>query len=230
MSANEAEIARLRKAYARRRQTYEPTDPVVLARRQELEREVARYLRQECRGKVDSLRLLEVGCGTGANIWMFLRLGVQPGGITANELLDDRLESLRRNVPSEVMIRPGDAMDLDWGDETFDVVFQSLVFSSLLDDSVRRSLATLLWRLVAPGGALLWYDFIYDNPGNADVRGVPIRMIRELFPEAELIVRRTTLAPPIARVVGRIHPALCSALSCLPPLRTHVFCWLRKSV
>jgi hypothetical protein len=44
-----------------------------------------------------------------------------------------------------------------------------------------------------------------------------------------LQARRVTLAPPLARTVTRVHPALYGWFNALPILRTHVLCWLGKS-
>jgi hypothetical protein len=41
---------------------------------------------------------------------------------------------------------------------------------------------------------------------------------------------RVTLAPPLARTVCRVHPALYTALNALPLLRTHLLCWIEKAV
>ena len=110
-----------------------------------------------------------------------------------------------------------------------DIVFQSTVFSSLLDDSFQQRLADAMWKWVRPGGGVLWYDFVVDNPRNPDVRGVPVRRIRELFPSGSHRVRRLTLAPPLARPAARIHPSLYTLLNSCPWLRTHVLVWVGKS-
>ena len=39
---------------------------------------------------------------------------------------------------------------------------------------------------------------------------------------------RLTLAPPLARLVCRVHPALYTMFNALPVLRTHVLAWLEK--
>ena len=78
------------------------------------------------------------------------------------------------------------------------------------------------------GGGVLWYDFIYNNPSNPDVRGVPVKLVRELFPAGKMIVRRVTLAPPISRRVTRIHPSFYTIFNFFPFLRTHVLCWIQK--
>ena len=43
-----------------------------------------------------------------------------------------------------------------------------------------------------------------------------------------LSAERLTLAPPIARAVTRVHPGLYTLFNLLPPLRTHVLCWIAK--
>ena len=108
-------------------------------------------------------------------------------------------------------------------------MFQSVVFSSLLDDAFQNDLAARMWSWVRPGGGVLWYDFTYDNPRNPDVRGVKVKRIRELFPQGEMTVKRVTLAPPISRRACRIHPGLYAVLNAIPLLRTHVLCWIRKA-
>ena len=50
-----------------------------------------------------------------------------------------------------------------------------------------------------------------------------------LDPQARLRHRRVTLAPPLARAVCRVHPALYTVLNALPLLRTHALCWLEKT-
>ena len=89
-------------------------------------------------------------------------------------------------------------------------------------------MAARLWRLVRPGGGVLWYDFTWDNPANPDVRGVPLRQIRGLFPGAVIEARRVTLAPPLSRRVTALHPALYEACNLLPALRTHLLCWIHR--
>jgi hypothetical protein len=85
-----------------------------------------------------------------------------------------------------------------------------------------------MWRWVAPGGGVLWYDFTVDNPRNPDVRGVPLARLRRLFPQAAITHQRVTLAPPLARPLCRLHPGLYALANALPLLRTHVLAWLAK--
>jgi SAM-dependent methyltransferase len=175
-------------------------------------------------------RLLEVGCGSGGNLLELLRLGFAPQCLTGVELLPERYELARHVLPAAIVLHVGDALQLDLAAASQDVVFASTVFSSLLDDAFQQRLAAAMWRWVKPGGGVLWYDFTVDNPRNADVRGVPLARVRALFPEGRVQARRITLAPPIARAVTRLHPALYTLFNALPPLRTHVLAWVTKPV
>jgi len=172
------------------------------------------------------LRLIEIGCGSGGNLLRLLRWGFDPANLVGNELQPERLAAARRRLPQELALIGGDACELDC--EGFDIVYQSTVFSSILDDAFQERLAAHMWKMVKPGGGVLWYDFCYDNPRNPDVRGVPVRRVRALFPHARIVVRRVTLAPPLSRAVTRVAAGLYSVFNSLPFLRTHALCWIPK--
>jgi SAM-dependent methyltransferase len=174
-------------------------------------------------------RVLEIGCGTGGNLTDLIRFGFAPANLTGIELQRGRLEEARRRLPSSVELIHGDALDVPLEPGVFDVVMLFTVFTSLLDEEYRERLARYAWRVVKPGGGVLWYDFRFDNPWNPDVRGVPVKAIRAIFPEGTLHCRRITLAPPLARAAVRLHRSLYRLLNAIPLLRTHVLCWISKS-
>lgn len=220
--------------YARRQSQvpsglYDPLAPAVYMAQQERERALIRLIRTVGLAPVAEKRVLEIGCGSGSNLLELLGLGFVPENLVANELLEERAALARRRLPQGVRILPGDATGLDLGNDAFDVVYQSTVFTSLLDNAFQQELARRMWQWVKPGGGILWYDFVFDNPRNPDVRGVPVRRIRELFPQADIRSRRVTLAPPISRRVTRLHPELYRVFNAFPFLRTHVLCWIGKN-
>lgn len=224
----EAVVAR----YARRQRggdRYSPLTPSVYLALQERHRVLALLIRQSGLEPVHDKRVLEIGCGGGSNLLELIGLGFSPENLVGNELLPGRAQAARERLPQALHIFEGDATQLELPPETFDIVYQSTVFTSLLDDRFQESLASKMWGWTRPGGGILWYDFIYDNPRNPDVRGVSTRRIRELFPHGKIRARRVTLAPPISRRVTRIHPSLYTLFNVLPPLRTHVLCWIGKN-
>lgn len=171
-------------------------------------------------------RLLEVGCGSGGNLQDLLRLGATPANLAGIELLPARAAMARERLPAAVTLREGDACGADVPPASQDAVLAFTLFSSLLDADFRREMAQSMWRWVAPGGGVLVYDFVVDNPRNPDVRRVPLHGLRALFPEARCHSLRLTLAPPLARRL----PAwmLGAASQVLRPLRTHRLTWLAK--
>ncbi len=173
-------------------------------------------------------RYCEVGCGAGGALLEALRAGFAPEHLSGIELVPERHAMARAVLPAAVSVHLGDACEAPIEPASQDVVAQHTVFSSLLDDAFQQRLAAAMWRWTRPGGGVLWYDFTVDNPRNRDVRGVRLRRVRELFPEARVRHRRLTLAPPLARAACRVHPALYTALNLLPLLRTHLLCWIEK--
>jgi SAM-dependent methyltransferase len=224
------ETAAVARRYARRGAVdrYSLLQPDVWQTLQERQRAMLRLFAQPGFGDLAALRVLEVGCGAGGNLLELLRIGFAPQHLAGAELLPDRLALARQALPAAVTLWAGDASGLPIEPGSRDIVFQSTVFSSLLDDAFQQRLADAMWRWVAPGGGVLWFDFTVDNPRNRDVRGVPLARVRQLFPQASVWRRRLTLAPPIARAVCRIHPALYTLFNALPLLRTHQLVWLQK--
>ena len=196
---------------------------------QERQRAMLRMFAAAGLADLSQVRLAEVGAGTGGNMLELLRAGFVPENLIGVELLEERAAIARHMLPSAVRFETGDATALAVEPGSLDVVFQSVVFSSLLDDAFQQRLAQAMWGWLRPGGAVLWYDFTYDNPSNPDVRGVPLARVRALFPAGNIRAQRVTLAPPIARRVAAVHPSLYTLCNLLPLLRTHLLCWIEKS-
>jgi SAM-dependent methyltransferase len=208
---------------------YNPLNPAVYLAVQERERALIHLIREARLEPVADKRVLEVGCGAGGNLLQLVKLGFQPANLVANELLEERLRAARTLLPGGVTIVPGDAAALPFDAASFDVVLQSTVFSSLLDEHFQERLAQQMWRWLKPGGGIIWYDFVVNNPRNPDVRGVPLKRVQALFPEGMLRSWRVTLAPPINRAVTRLHPGLYHVFNVVPWLRTHLLCWVGKT-
>lgn len=234
MRENLPESERIVERYARRAAVgsdtrYSLLNPAVWQSVQERQRVLIQLLTRHRTAELKDLRVLEIGCGSGANLLELLRLGFDPRNLVANELLPERAAIARRNLPDAVLLHEGNALALDLPAHSFDVVYQSTVFTSILDDAFQAKLALRMWEWVRPGGGVLWYDFIFDNPSNLDVRGVPLRRVKVLFPSASIDSRRVTLAPPISRLVCRLHPGLYGMVNMLSFLRTHIICWIGKA-
>jgi phospholipid N-methyltransferase len=89
---------------------------------------------------------------------MLLDMGFTENNIIVNELLPERIAALKTNYRNIKLIE-GDALKINVN-QTFDIVFQSTVFTSILSNEDRINLATKMWEMLKPGGIILWYDFI----------------------------------------------------------------------
>lgn len=194
-----------------------------LLRVQELERKLARVLTGSEHQPVGNKKILEVGCGCGLWLIEFLRLGARPENLAGVDLLEERIADAKELLPGATTLKCGNSEQLEFADGTFDIVFQSMLFSSILNRKSRREIASEMLRVLAPKGTILWYDFFLTNPLNPDVRGLRQKDIAECFPNCRIQLRTTTLAPPVAREVSRNSTILYWLLSAVPFLRSHYF-------
>jgi SAM-dependent methyltransferase len=149
---------------------------------------------------------------------LFRELGARK--LAGIELRAQRFAEARQNVP-EAEVVCASAHRLPWPDQSFDVVSQFVVFTSILEADLKRRIAREMLRVLKPSGVIFWYDFRVNNPRNRQVRGIGKSEISALFPGCELRLNSAILAPPLAmRVIPRF-PKLAVALEKLPFLRTH---------
>ncbi|MDD3718817.1 MAG: class I SAM-dependent methyltransferase [Actinomycetota bacterium] len=113
-------------------------------------------------------RVLDLGCGTG-NIIALLRerfpraalYGVDPAGKMV-ELAADRF----REEPL-VQIWEGEGTGIPFGDAYFDYVVSNLALHHVLPDR-RHACAAEIFRVLKPGGRLVYSDLFWDVPGEKE--------------------------------------------------------------
>lgn len=228
---SEQETRRICEAYARRGEKglhdrYSPLHPGALYLLQSRERTLLRMLRRSGYNDLSRLKVLDIGCGTGGELRRFVLYGADPANLIGVDLLQERVEQARYLNPN-IRFLVQNAVELPFDSSTFDLVLLFTVLSSILERSVQQQVASEAWRVLRSGGAIMWYDFIW-NPVNRDTRGVSLRQLRILFPEGEFHLRRHTLIPPIARRVAPISWTLCNLLEKVPSFRTHCLGLIRK--
>lgn len=179
-------------------------------------------------GKLDNLKLLEIGCGNGQWLAEFQTFGFNVNNLSGIELDTERTAAAQKRIIG-ADIRSGTAAELPWDDNHFDIVFQSTVFTSVLDDSIRQKIAFEMHRVCRKDGFILWYDFMFNNPKNQNVKGIAKKQVSELFSNCQCTFQTTTLAPPIARRLVPISWFAADLLESLCPfLRTHLISVIKK--
>jgi ubiquinone/menaquinone biosynthesis C-methylase UbiE len=185
------------------------------------ERALMSLLRRNGLTNLSDVSLLDIGCGSGGELLRWIGYGVKPENCAGVDLMPDRVAAAQSRLPGSVRLQQADASRLDHPDACYDIVTQFTVFSSILDDGLKRAIALEMRRVLKSTGCIIWYDFWF-NPKNKQTRGIRMAEIRSLFPGCKLQGKRVTLAPPIARRIAPLSSTLADMLEWLP-LKTH---WL----
>jgi SAM-dependent methyltransferase len=194
---------------------------------QSRERAFIRLLKAEKLTFLPEKRIVDVGCGVGDMLRNLLRYGARPTNLSGVDLISEHIATASALLPP-VDLRCTDGQTLPYGDATFDIVMQFTVFTSILDAQMKRRLALEMIRVLRAGGVVVWYDFRFNNPKNPDVRGVRAREIRTLFPDCDIRLHHTTLAPPVVKLLAPRAWMLCQILERIPLLCTHYMGVIRK--
>jgi ubiquinone/menaquinone biosynthesis C-methylase UbiE len=172
--------------------------------------------------------ILEVGCGSGKELGSLLEFGARAEDLCGIDLLPERVAEAQDRYP-EIYFECANAEQLDFPDASFELILLFTVFSSILDGGMAKNVAAEVCRLLKPGGAVLWYDFHFNNPRNPNVKGMTKNRIKTFFPDLALYLHSITLLPPLARRLGRLTPMMYPVLSAIPILRTHYLGLLIKA-
>lgn len=227
----DAELDRIRAAYAARANRARPAhryglfDDAALLHTHSVERSLLALLKRRGFHQLNEARVLDVGCGSGMQLRRCIEYGGRPERLTGIDLLPNRIEAARALHPGITWL-VGSAHELPFAPASFDVVLCSTVLSSVLDAALRRQIAAEMLRVVTPSGVIVIHDFVYANPRNPQVRGVPLRELRQLFAGPGtgnvLRARRVVLAPPISRRLAPRAFWLAELLEHAKLLNTHV--------
>lgn len=219
----ESEETRIKSVYAQRQGSFRYSwfNQGQVFRVHELERDILAILMSNGLSHLHDKRILEVGCGQGQWLREFIKWGACPENMTGIDLLPDRIAKARELCPQGVKLQCGNAARLAFHDDSFDLVLQLTVFSSILDLHVKKVLASEMLRVLREGGLILWYDVNVNNPRNPDIRGIRKPEIAQLFPDCRIDLHRVTLAPPLSRLIAPYSWLGCYALERCRILNTH---------
>jgi SAM-dependent methyltransferase len=165
--------------------------------------------------------VLDAGCGTGWWLGRLAREGLEPARLAGVDLLPERVRAAREHVPGARIVQ-GDLRRLPLTDGSCGAVLLFTVLSAMGSRADVRAALGEVRRVLAPGGVVaVWEPRVLT--ANRHTRLVGLGELREGL-DGELTVRSLTLAPPLARRVGRMYGVLAG----VPLLRTHRLVLVRR--
>lgn len=165
-------------------------------------------------------QILEIDCGSGDMLQTMIDVGALEENIHGVERIPRLVAELRRRYPrAHLFCEPFDR--LDFHDARFDLVVCSDVFSRMAGTAQAENLAREIRRVLQPGGAVIWYDARYPQPGRSFAGAVRRGEIRRLFRRSDVVVRTCTLLPSVASRLGPFSERIYPLLAAVPPLRSH---------
>jgi SAM-dependent methyltransferase len=185
--------------------------------------------------------VLDVGSGSGYLLDRLVEHGAAHG--TGVDLMEERLTAGRARYPHLELVQ-GNAAELPFPDERFDMVTQFTCLSSVLDAGVRAAIGREMWRVLRPGGFVVSYDLrpawapigalgrlMRERSGGAQ-RWTPVTPLsadelRRVFPYGTITLSSVTLNVALPTGLRR-RRGLALALQALPVLRSHYLAVVRK--
>jgi ubiquinone/menaquinone biosynthesis C-methylase UbiE len=171
-------------------------------------------------GQLGRARLLDVGCGSGARFFELFRLGFKPENVVGVDLQQERIDAGREILPQVQVIR-GDATAMTFGDDSFNIVFESGMFATLPADEVRCSIAHEMLRVCSSGGYLLLSDWRTPKYGDKAYKALTVRDLRQLFDvgkrTALIATERGALVPPAGRFLSAHMSSLYFPVAAMLP-------------
>jgi ubiquinone/menaquinone biosynthesis C-methylase UbiE len=163
--------------------------------------------------------ILDMGCGRGWCLRALVEAGVPPERLHGVDIQPERVAAARQAVPS-AEIAVGDAHNLRFPDESFALVLQFTLLSSLgSHGAIRKALGEGI-RVLAPGGLLLIYEPRVPNPLNRNTLLVSDEDLAAagVAPREQVSL---TLVPALARRLGRRTDRWYPRFARVSFLRTH---------
>ncbi len=111
---------------------------------------------------VESLKVLDLGCGNGRSTRMYTDLGLMPEQLTGLDLRPGTIELAQKLNPA-IHHMTYDGNSIPFADKSFNWISLTTVVSSIKSHDTRQHLADQIYQKLQPGGYLFYYDLVRAN-------------------------------------------------------------------
>jgi SAM-dependent methyltransferase len=162
-------------------------------------------------------KILEIGCAWGYRIKYFLELGADPKNLYGIDLLPYYLEKAKYLSPNTIKYICGDAQNLPFSDETFDIVSQFITFSAILDGDLQSKVASEMLRVLKSDGLIIWVDSRREGikekmDGIPYFEGIGKSTIEILFPNCSIEYKSIYLKPFVWKILLNSHVGIIQSV------------------
>lgn len=203
-------------------------NPVIFYIEQEIQKHLIAALQRKF-GSSENFgqkKILEVGCCWGKNLGKLVELGADPGNLYGIDLMPRHISMAEKLFPN-INFSAGNASEIPFPENCFNVVFQFVTFSSIFDYELQRKISLEMKRVLKPGGIILWYDgkkntIFYTKNREMCFKGLSLKTIKNLFPDSHFEVKDIIVN---TKILYFFHKALCKFSSMLYP-KEHSPTWI----
>jgi ubiquinone/menaquinone biosynthesis C-methylase UbiE len=175
----------------------------------------------------EKAKILDIGCAGGGSLKRFLELGIDPLNLYGIDILSELIDEGKRNYPSMNLIE-GDASNLPYDSNYFDIVMESTMFMQLTDDKMSKQIANEMIRVLKPGCHMILVDWRYANPFSKTHMAFNTSRLKTLFlsnKECEILqVSTGALIPPLGRFISKYFPSMYFLIKKLFPILSGQTC------
>ena len=147
-----------------------------------------------------SQKILDVGCGYGAWLRFLVELGALPGNCVGVDISSQRILIASEKNPA-INYQKESLSKLEFDDANFDLIFQTVVFSSIMDSALREDIAQRMKNVLRPGGYIFWVDL--QKTISDKLTGFSEADVQLLFPDMKVVYKRQVHPRYFRRINGK---------------------------
>jgi ubiquinone/menaquinone biosynthesis C-methylase UbiE len=126
---------------------------------------------------LETLRILDAGCGNGQDLRKMMELGIRPENCYGIDFNEDVVNFAKKNSPSAMSFAKSEMEAIPFEDSFFDLVFSFNTLTNHYDDDTIRKIISEIRRVIKDDGLLILILTLSDKPVlTQGVGGMPVRL------------------------------------------------------